>query len=167
MNPRLIAAGTRVIDWLEKVRLRVQPRVDNLLERMAVAEKEREQQGFAADTDFAILQQEPLRARILLRSIGVAFTIALMWSAVSRIDEVTRGEARVVPTSQLQGVQSVEGGVVEEIAVREGQIVADTTPSDLLESTGTHDPEAAFLAIIAARSENPAHAPRHGGGDPR
>lgn len=53
------------------------------------------------------------------------------------------------------------------LLLREGQIVADTTPSDLLESTGTHDPEAAFLAIIAARSENPAHAPRHGGGDPR
>ena len=67
MNPRLISAGARVIDCLEKVRQRVQPRVDNLLARKAVAEKEREQQGFAADTDFAILQQEPLRARILLR----------------------------------------------------------------------------------------------------
>ena len=123
MNPRLIAAGTRVIDWLEKVRLRVQPRVDNLLERMAVAEKEREQQGFAADTDFAILQQEPLRARILLRSIGVAFTIALMWSAVSRIDEVTRGEGKVIPSRQLQVLQSLDGGVVSEILVREGDVV--------------------------------------------
>ena len=123
MNPRLIAAGTRVIDWLEKVRLRVQPRVDNLLERMAVAEKEREQQGFAADTDFAILQQEPLRARILLRSIGMAFTIALMWSAVSRIDEVTRGEGKVIPSRQLQVLQSLDGGVVSEILVREGDVV--------------------------------------------
>ena len=123
MNPRLISAGARVIDCLEKVRQRVQPRVDNLLARMAVAEKEREQQGFAADTDFAILQQEPLRARILLRSIGVAFTIALMWSAVSRIDEVTRGEGKVIPSRQLQVLQSLDGGVVSEILVREGDIV--------------------------------------------
>jgi ABC-2 type transport system ATP-binding protein len=63
------------------------------------------------------------------------------------------------------------------LLLREGQIVADTTPSELLEVTGTSDPEQAFLAIIAARGdsvESPrsgsaptAHAPKHGGGDPR
>lgn len=67
MNPRLQAAGTRVIGWLEALRMRMQPHIDAWLARMAIAEKEREQQGFAADTDYAILQQEPLRARILLK----------------------------------------------------------------------------------------------------
>lgn len=53
------------------------------------------------------------------------------------------------------------------LLMREGQIVADMTPGELLESTGTHDPEAAFLAIIAAREGAPARSPRHSGGDPR
>ncbi len=123
MNPRLMAAGGKVIGWLEAVRLRIQPRIDDWLARMAVAEKEREQQGFAADTDYAILQQEPLRARVLLKTIGIAFAIALMWSAVSQVDEVTRGEGKVIPSRQLQVLQSLDGGVVSEILVREGDVV--------------------------------------------
>ena len=123
MSPRLIAAGQRLIGWLEAIRVRIQPRIDSWLSRMAVAEKEREQQGFAADTDYAILQQEPLRAKILLNTIGIAFAIALMWAAVSQIDEVTRGEGKVIPSRQLQVLQSLDGGVVSEILVREGDIV--------------------------------------------
>lgn len=56
------------------------------------------------------------------------------------------------------------------LLLREGQIVADTTPSELLESTGTSDPEAAFLAIIAAgggTGKVSPHVPKHAGGDPR
>lgn len=123
MTPRLIAAGKRLIGVLEAVRVRVQPRIDGWLNRVAVAEKEREQQGFAADTDYAILQQEPLRARILLRTIGIAFAIAVMWAAVSHIDEVTRGEGKVIPSRQLQVLQSLDGGVVSEILVHEGDVV--------------------------------------------
>ena len=123
MSRFLIAAGERVIGLLEAIRVRIQPGIDSGLERMSVARKEDEQQGFAADTDFAILQQEPLRARILLKTIGVAFAIALMWSAVSRVDEVTRGEGKVIPSRQLQVLQSLDGGVVSEILVREGDVV--------------------------------------------
>ena len=123
MTPRLLAAGTRVIGWMEALRMRLQPHIDAWLTRMAIAEKEREQQGFAADTDYAILQQEPLRARILLKSIGIAFAIAIMWAAVSQVDEVTRGEGKVIPSRQLQVLQSLDGGVVSEILVREGEIV--------------------------------------------
>ena len=123
MHPRLIAGGKKIIGALERVRTGVQPRVDAWLTRMAVAEKQREQGGFEADTDYAILQQEPLRARILLRSIGIAVAIGVMWAAVSRVDEVTRGEGKVIPSRQLQILQSLDGGVVEEILVREGDIV--------------------------------------------
>lgn len=123
MTSRLVEAGKRVVEWLENIRLRVQPRFDALLARMTAAEKEREQQGFEADSDYAMLQQEPLRARVLLRTVGVALAIAIMWAAVSRIDEVTRGDGKVIPSRQLQVLQSLDGGVVSEILVREGEIV--------------------------------------------
>ena len=123
MSPRLITIGKWLIARLEALRIPIQPRIDAWMERMAVVEKEREQQGFAADTDFAILQQEPLRARVLYKTIGVAFAIALMWSAVSRVDEVTRGEGKVIPSQQLQVLQSLDGGIVSEILVHEGDIV--------------------------------------------
>jgi adhesin transport system membrane fusion protein len=46
-----------------------------------------------------------------------------MWSAVSHVDEVTRGEGKVIPSRQLQVLQSLDGGIVSEILVREGEIV--------------------------------------------
>ncbi|RYF66785.1 MAG: biotin/lipoyl-binding protein, partial [Comamonadaceae bacterium] len=78
---------------------------------------------WAGDADWARLQQEPLRARILLRLAVLFLLLLLVWAAYAELDEVTRGDGKVVPTSQVQVIQSVDGGVVETLAVREGQIV--------------------------------------------
>ncbi len=82
-----------------------------------------EQLDWAGDADWAQLQQEPLRARFLIRFAAVVVVVLLVWAAFAEVDEVTRGEAKVVPTSQVQIIQSVDGGVVDEIMVREGQVV--------------------------------------------
>lgn len=84
---------------------------------------EKDQLDWAGDADWARLQQEPLRARGLLRLAALVMVLLIVWAAYAQIDEVTRGEARVVPTSQVQIIQSVDGGVVEELLVREGQVV--------------------------------------------
>ena len=107
----------RLLGGLEWLRSRLQPAFDSWVNRAINVEKEREQQGFAADSDYAILQQEPLRARVLLKSIAVAFAVFVMWAAVTRVDEVTRGEGKVIPSRQLQVLQSLDGGVVDEILV--------------------------------------------------
>jgi hypothetical protein len=49
--------------------------------------------------------------------------VALLWAALAQIDEVARGEGKVVPVSQNQHIQSLDGGVVSKILVKEGQIV--------------------------------------------
>ena len=82
-----------------------------------------ERLDWAGDADWAQLQQEPLRARVLLRIGTLVVAMLIGWAAVAQIDEITRGEAKVIPSSQLQIIQSVDGGVVEELAVREGQVV--------------------------------------------
>ena len=78
---------------------------------------------WAADADWARLQEEPVRARSLLVLVVVVFAVLLVWAGVAEVDEVTRGVGKVIPSQQLQVVQSVDGGVVEEILVREGQVV--------------------------------------------
>lgn len=80
-------------------------------------------QGWSADADWARLEQAPLRARYLLRFIGVLIVVLLIWAAFATVDEVTRGSGKVIPSRQVQVVQAVDGGVVEEILVREGQSV--------------------------------------------
>ena len=86
-------------------------------------EEQPEQLDWAGDAEWAVLQQEPLRARRLLYLAALTLILLLVWASLAQIDEVTRGEARVVPTSQVQIVQSVDGGVVELLAVKEGDVV--------------------------------------------
>ncbi len=78
---------------------------------------------WATDADWARADQEPLRARYLLRGIGVMLLIFLLWASFAKVDEVARGSGKVIPSRQVQVVQAVDGGVVSEILVREGQSV--------------------------------------------
>lgn len=77
--------------------------------------------------DFAVeetLPIEPARAaQILLYVIAGLFFVTLLWAATAKLDRVTRGEGRVVPSNQLQEVQYLEGGIVREILVAAGDRV--------------------------------------------
>ena len=75
------------------------------------------------DADWARLKQEPLRARFVLRWLGLLLVVFLVWAAIARVDEVTRGSGKVTPSRQVQVIQAVDGGIVSEILVREGQAV--------------------------------------------
>jgi len=119
---RLKKMFTAVIGWLEKVAERGKPLVERVLGRLPNRE-DVEVVDFASDADLAILRQEPLRARFLLRAIGVVLFLFIVWAAFAQLDEVTRGEGRVIPSKQVQILQSIDGGLVSEILVREGQVV--------------------------------------------
>lgn len=78
---------------------------------------------FQADADWAIGEQSPRGARLAVWiSLAAAITL-IVWAALAQIDEVTRGEGKVVPSSQNQIIQSLDGGIVSQILVREGQTV--------------------------------------------
>ncbi|USZ48004.1 HlyD family type I secretion periplasmic adaptor subunit [Halomonas sp. DN3] len=79
---------------------------------------------WASDADWARMQQDPLRARLMLYMVVVAIICVIVWACFAPIDEVTRGSGRVIPSSQLQRVQSFDGGVVQEIRVSEGDFVS-------------------------------------------
>ncbi len=57
---------------------------------------------------------------MMITVISVGFVI---WANIFEVEEVTRGTGRVIPSSQLQVVQSLEGGIVRQIGVSEGDIV--------------------------------------------
>lgn len=82
-----------------------------------------------ADADQAMEQQSPLRARSLLYGIALTFVVLVIWAAFAPIDEVTRGEGKVIPSRQLQVIQSADGGVIKEVFVEEG---AEVSKNDLL-----------------------------------
>jgi adhesin transport system membrane fusion protein len=65
----------------------------------------------------------PRTARILLASVIALMAAGLTWAHFAELDEVKRGNGRVVPSRQTQLLQSLEGGIVREILVHEGAIV--------------------------------------------
>lgn len=82
-----------------------------------------------ADADFvtgragAALQGPKRFAHLLLVVIVAFFAAFFAWASWAKLDEVTRGEGRIIPSSQIQVVQNLEGGIVAANLVREGEIV--------------------------------------------
>lgn len=54
---------------------------------------------------------------------SLAVIIFIAWAAWAEIDEVTRGDGRVIPYTRIQKIQSLEGGILEELTVSEGENV--------------------------------------------
>lgn len=79
--------------------------------------------SFELEAEEIMSRSRTHRAQTIVRAAAVSVTLLIVWAALAHVDEVTRGEARVIPSRQLQVVQSLDGGVVAEILVREGQVV--------------------------------------------
>jgi adhesin transport system membrane fusion protein len=96
-------------------------------------------------------------SNILLWVIVSFFVIFVIWAAVTELDRTVKGMGRIVATSQLQTVSNLEGGVVEAISARTGQVVKagqelirldrTATGSDL----GSGEASASALAVKIAR----------------
>lgn len=78
---------------------------------------------FIADADFALAQQMHPHARIIIRTALLSVISLTIWAGFAEIDEVTRGIGKVIPSRQLQVIQSLDGGLVSQILVREGDVV--------------------------------------------
>lgn len=64
-----------------------------------------------------------------------ALAVALAWAAFAQVDIVAKAPARVVPEGREQVIASLEGGILRELLVREGQVVAKGQPLALLDPT--------------------------------
>jgi adhesin transport system membrane fusion protein len=92
--------------------------------------------SFASSASAAVLHQSPRGGQQLLWMI-MAFVVGIIvWAAYAEIDEFTRGQGRVIPSRSVQLVQNLEGGIVAEVFVREGQLVKRGEPVIRLDSIG-------------------------------
>ncbi|MDI6742633.1 MAG: HlyD family type I secretion periplasmic adaptor subunit, partial [Smithella sp.] len=78
---------------------------------------------FATDVRATILSQTPQGGRLIIWATLILLFIFLIWAAFSELEEVTRGEGKVVPSSHVQVVQNLEGGIISEILVNVGDTV--------------------------------------------
>ena len=71
----------------------------------------------------AVLEVAPTRLRFVLYFWVVAIFMFLVWANFALIDEIARGDGEIIPSGENQMIQNLEGGIVEEILVHEGQEV--------------------------------------------
>ena len=80
-------------------------------------------QDWVLEAEWSRIMQTPVKARGLLYAVVIALFLLVVWSYFAEIDEVAKGDGKVIPSQQLQVLQSYDGGIVQEILVREGQTV--------------------------------------------
>jgi adhesin transport system membrane fusion protein len=80
-----------------------------------------------ADAEFIGSGAGPIGPRgfthLLLLMVVAFFVLFFAWASWATLDEVTRGDGKVIPSSQVQKVQNLEGGILAAIEVREGEVV--------------------------------------------
>ncbi|MGO3843599.1 MAG: HlyD family type I secretion periplasmic adaptor subunit [Alcaligenes pakistanensis] len=103
--------------------------------------------------------QEVRGSTLLIWLTLLAISLLIVWASLASIDEVVRGEGKVVPSRQVQIVQSLDGGAVEEILVRPGQsvevgeVLLRIDPTRASSSLGENEAESLSLKAKAARLE--------------
>jgi len=109
--------------------------------------------SWAMEAHYSRVAQEPLRARTLLYGTALTVVGLIIWANFAQVDEVTRGEAKVVPSRQLQVIQSLDGGIVSEILVREGQIIEEgqilIRIDDTRFASSLRESRSQYLALLA------------------
>ncbi len=82
-----------------------------------------EDTDLATDIRAAIMAQSPRGGRAIIWVVLLLFIFFMVWASNSHIEQVTRGQGKVIPSTQIQVVQNLEGGILGEINVDVGQLV--------------------------------------------
>ncbi len=62
-------------------------------------------------------------ARLIIVASAIGFALFLLWASLAQVDEVTKGQGKVIPSSKIQTIQSAEPATISELLVRSGQRV--------------------------------------------
>ncbi|MGG7670824.1 HlyD family type I secretion periplasmic adaptor subunit [Pseudomonas sp. WC2] len=83
----------------------------------------------------ALIEDAPRVVRLTIWAIIGFFVFLMLWANFAVIDEVTKGDGKAIPSSKIQKIQNLEGGIVSELYVKEGQIVEAGAPLIRLDDT--------------------------------
>ncbi|GAB1534624.1 HlyD family type I secretion periplasmic adaptor subunit [Geovibrio sp. ADMFC3] len=91
---------------------------------------------FMNSLNAAVLQKSPVKMSLILYVITALIIVLFTWAYFTELDELTRGIGKVIPSRQVQVVQNLEGGIVKELLVKEGQFVKSGQVLVIIDDTG-------------------------------
>ena len=95
----------------------------------------------------------PLSRHVMMMAICAFFLVFFLWATFAKLEETTRGEGKVIPSKEVQKLSSLEGGIIEEMKIKEGdevkagQIVARLR--DVAAGSELGSNETRYLGLVA------------------
>jgi membrane fusion protein, adhesin transport system len=83
---------------------------------------------YMRDMHQAMIAEKQNVIGITLILLLACLAAALFWANTFKLEEITRGNAKIIPSSREQVIQSLEGGILSELLVKEGDIVTQGQP---------------------------------------
>jgi adhesin transport system membrane fusion protein len=105
------------------------------LKNTAATIDRREDIDFMSETAAAALQGPPAYSHFAVWGTAAFLLSFLVWAAFANIGETTVGEGKVIPSSQVQVIQNLEGGIVSDIKVKVGDLVRKNDVLMLIDDT--------------------------------
>lgn len=91
--------------------------------------------GILEDSSPETLRGPRLFTHIILWTVVLFIFVFIIWAKNAVLDEVTTGQGKVIPSSQVQVIQNLEGGIIQKMMVRDGQIVEKNQVLMLIDDT--------------------------------
>lgn len=137
--------------------------IDQWMERLSgFFDYDPRETDFMSELDAASEMRPATQAVVMLYTIIALVVFIFVWAAISEVEEITHGQGQVVPSQEIQVVQSLEGGILSELLVREGQRVEKDQVllriSDIQFSSEEYGTEARFLSLRAKKARLEAEA---------
>lgn len=107
----------------------------------------------------AVLEKPSWSSRVIVWVLFLVLVWMLVWAHLAELDKIVRGEGRVVPSSRVQVVQNLEGGIVERLffsegdQVQQGEVLLQLDSTQFASSFGEKSLELKALRAKALRLE--------------
>lgn len=121
---------------------------------------------FMSSLSEAVLAKTPSNSKKVLYAVLFTVIWLIVWASQAEIDEITRGDGKIIPSGKNQAVQNLEGGIVEQIFVKEGdevkkdQVILKIDNKNFSSSYGEsqlrlNELQARFLRLEAEANDTP------------
>ena len=115
--------------------------------------------GFGVRT---VEDDERQASRLLVWVTSLTLIVGLIWAGMFSLDEITRGQGKIIPSSREQVIQSLDSGVLREMRVREGDLVERDQVllqmDDARSGAGYREANEKFLSLLATATRLRAEA---------
>lgn len=107
-----------------------------------------------ADRYFMTDDELPLHRHLILVSLFLFFIVFVVWASFATLDETARGEGQIIPVGEVQVIQNLEGGIVDEFMFKEGDTVKKDDVIMRLRDVGAQSDlgtnEAKYMGLLAS-----------------